>query len=128
MAEEAAILQQREAEVCRDAEDAEKMFQDLSTRAWQDEEEATRVRKEQDELLQRDAEARQWILDLLAKAEKERELKLGAEERFAALQQRVNLDAKVVAQLRKERDKLHQTTERLSSKHGTAHEEHDQAI
>ena len=38
-------------------EDAEKMFRDLSTRARQDKEEATRVQKEQDELLQRDTEA-----------------------------------------------------------------------
>ena len=57
------------------------------------------LRKERDKLLQRGAEARQWILDLLAKVEKEQELKLGAEERSMALQQKVNLDAKVVARL-----------------------------
>ena len=42
-------------------------------RVRQDEEEAARVRREQDELLQRDAETRQQILDLLAEAEKERD-------------------------------------------------------
>ena len=43
------------------------------------------MRKERDELLQRDAEARQRALDLLAEVEKERELKMGAEERSMAL-------------------------------------------
>lgn len=44
----------------------------------------------------------QRILDLLAEAEKEWELKLGAEERFVALEQRVNLDVDAVARLHKE--------------------------
>ena len=57
----------------------------MLVRARQDEEEATRVQKEWDELLQRGIEACQWILDLLAEVEKERELKLGAEERSVAL-------------------------------------------
>ena len=57
---------------------------------WQDEEEANRVRREQDELLQRDAEPYQWILDLLDKAEKEQELKLVAKEKLATLEQRVS--------------------------------------
>lgn len=43
------------------------------------------MRKEQDELLQRDAETHQWAFDLLAKVEKERELKLGVEESSATL-------------------------------------------
>ena len=55
-------------------------------------------------------------------------LKLGAEERFAALQQRVNLDAKAVARLLKERDELCQTMERLRSERGVAHREHDQTV
>ena len=57
LAAEANNLQRREAEVLWDAEDAEKSFDELSERARQDQEEATRVRKEWDELLQRDAEA-----------------------------------------------------------------------
>ena len=44
-------LRRQEAEAHRDAEDAEKSFDELSERAWQDQEEATRVRKERDELL-----------------------------------------------------------------------------
>ena len=66
------------------------MFQDLLARVQWDEEAATRVRKEQDELLQMDAEASQWAVDLLAKLETERDFKLRAKERSMALQQRVN--------------------------------------
>ena len=51
-----------------------------------DEEAAARVRKEQDELLQKDAEAYQWAIDLLAELEMERDLKLEAKERSTALQ------------------------------------------
>jgi hypothetical protein len=65
-------------------EEAEKAFEELSTRVRQHEEEAARVQKEQDKLLQRDAENHQQIL--LAEAEKEWELKLGVEERFVVLQ------------------------------------------
>ena len=65
------------AEGHRHADEADRAFETLSARSWKDDEEATKVRKEQDELLQKDAETRQWILDLLAKVEKERELKLG---------------------------------------------------
>ena len=42
-----------------------------------------------------------------------------------ALEKRVSLDVVVVAWLRKERDELIQTTERLRSKCGAAHEVHD---
>ena len=57
------------------------------------------MRKEQDELLQRDAETHQRIIDLLTEAKKERDLRLGAEERSTALEQRAKLDAKVVKAL-----------------------------
>ena len=80
-----AAAQQREAEARRDTEEAHGMFQDLSARVWQDEEASARVRKEWDELLQKDAEARQWVVDLLAEVDRERDLKLEAEERSAAL-------------------------------------------
>ena len=72
--------------------------------------------------------AYQRAIDLLAELEREWDLKLEAEERSAALQQKVNLDAEVVAWLRREQDKLRQTTERLCSECGTACEEHDQAV
>ena len=62
------------------------------------------MRKVQDELLQWDAETRQWIIDLLSEAEKEQDLRLVAEERFAALEQRAKLYAEAVARLCGERD------------------------
>ena len=57
-----------------------------------------------------------------------RDLKLRAEERSMALQQRVDQDADVIARLRRERDELSQTIERLCLEHGTVYEEHNQAI
>ena len=64
----------------------------------------------------------------MAEVEKERELKLGPKERLAALEKRASLDAVTIAWLRKERDELLQTVERLRSERGMAHEERDQAI
>ena len=125
LAVEADNLQRWAVEACRDAEDAEKSFDELSERALWNHEEAARVRKQQDELLQRDAKTRQRIIDLLAKAEKERDLKLGAEERSVALEQRAKVDTEAVARLHKEQDELRQTAERLRSEHGMACEEHD---
>ena len=68
------------------------------------------------------------MLNLLAQAEKERELKLVAEEKVAALEQRVSLDAEAVARLRKVRDELLQTAGRLCLERGAARKECDQAI
>ena len=51
MGVQVAAAQQREAEAHRDMEEIHGMFEDLSMRVKQDEEVATRVRKEQDELL-----------------------------------------------------------------------------
>ena len=96
--------QQWVAEACRDADEAEKAFEALSVRLQKDDEEATRVRKEQDELLQKDVETHQRIIDLLDEVEKERDLKLGAEEKLATLEKRASLDATVIARLRKEQD------------------------
>ena len=82
-------------------------------RTRHDVEEATKVQKQWDELLQRDAEARQWVVDLLDKVGKEQELKLRAEERSVALEQRAKLDAEVIARLRGEREEQRKTSERL---------------
>ena len=128
LAEEADSLRLWEAEAHRHEEETERAFEALSARAWQDEEEVTRVRRERDELLERDAETHQWILDLLAEAEKERELKLVAEEKLAALERKVSLDAEAVTRLCKERDELLQTVGRLHLECGAAREERDQAI
>ena len=94
------------AEAHRHADKAKRAFKALSARSWRDDKEATKVRKEQDELLRKDVETHQRILDLLAKVEKERELKLGAEEKLVALEKRASLDAMVIARLHKEWDEL----------------------
>ena len=79
-------------------------------------------------MLQKDAEASQQAVELLDELETKRNLKLEAEDRSAALQQWVDQDAKVIARLRRERDKLLQTMERLRLEHGTVHEESNRAI
>ena len=56
--EKATNLQSRVAEARRDADEAEKVFEALSARSRKDDEKAARVRKERDELLQKDAETR----------------------------------------------------------------------
>ena len=61
------------------------MFEDLSARTKLDEEEITRLRKERDELLQKNATASEKASELLAELQTERDLKLKAEERFAML-------------------------------------------
>ena len=101
-----AAAQQREAEARRDTEEIHGMFEDLSARVKRDEEAAARVRKEQDELLQKDADASQQAIELLAELETERDLKLKAKDRSAALQRRADQDAEAIAQLRRERDEL----------------------
>ena len=128
LAEEAANLQSQVAEARRGVDEAKKAFEVLSARLWKDDEEAARVRKERDELLQRDAETHQRILDLLSEVEKERDLRLEAKEKLVALEKRASLDAMAIARLHKERDELIQTTERLCLEHGAAHEERDQAL
>ena len=90
LAEEAGSLRLWEAEAHRHEEETKRAFEALSVRARQDDEEATRVRRERDELLQRDVETRWRILDLSAKAEREQELKLVVEEKLAALERRAS--------------------------------------
>ena len=51
LVEEVDSLRLREAEARRHEEETERAFEALSVRAWQDDEEAARVRREQDELL-----------------------------------------------------------------------------
>ena len=77
LTEEAANLWSQLAKARWDADEAEKAFEALSVRSRKDDEEATRVRKERDELLQKDAETHQRILDLLSEVQKERDLRLG---------------------------------------------------
>ena len=69
----------------RDVEEFHAMFEDLSARMKLDEEEIARLRKEQDELLQKNAAASERASELLAELQMERDLKLKAEERSATL-------------------------------------------
>ena len=80
-----AAAQQREAEACRDIEEIHGMFEDLSARVKLDEEATSRLRKEQDELLQKDVVASEQAIELLAELEMERDLKLKAKERSMVL-------------------------------------------
>lgn len=61
-------------EVHRHTEEAEKMFSDLLEWSYKDDEEATRVRRERNDLHQRDAESCQRVLDLQSELEKEKGL------------------------------------------------------
>ena len=72
------------------------MFEDLSVWVKQDKVVDARVQKEWDELLQKDAEAIQWAIDLLAELEMERDLKLEAKDRSVALQRRVDQDIEAI--------------------------------
>ena len=56
--EEAANLWSRVAKAHRDVDESEKAFVAQSARSRKDDEEVARVRKERDELLQKDAETR----------------------------------------------------------------------
>ena len=58
LAEEADGLWLWVVEAHRHIVEAKKAFEALSARSWRDEEEATKVRKEQDKLLQKDVETR----------------------------------------------------------------------
>ena len=102
MSAQLAAAQQQETEARRDAEEIHGMFEDLSARVKLNEEDAARLRKEWDELLQKDAAASEQAGELMAELETERDLKLKAEERFVALQQRADRDAASITRLREE--------------------------
>ena len=75
------------------------MFEDLSARSKLDEEEIARLRKERDELLQRNAVADEMAGEVLKELEMERDLRRKAESRAMALQQKVDEDVEVVRSL-----------------------------
>ena len=66
------------------------MFEDLSARTKLDEEEIARLRKERDELLQKNVVASEMAGELLAELQTEQDLKLKAEERSVTLQEKAN--------------------------------------
>ena len=57
------------------------MFEDLSARVKLDKEEATKIKKEQDELVQKDVEASKRATEVLSELETERDLRREAENR-----------------------------------------------
>ena len=86
MAAQFAAAQEREAQAREDAEEAHRMFEDLSARSKLDEEEIARLQKERDELLQRKAAADEKADEVLKELEMERDLRRKAESRAMALQ------------------------------------------
>ena len=80
------------------------MFEDLSARSKLDGEEIARLKKERDELLQRNAAANEKASEVLKELEMERDLRRKAESRATALQRKVDEDVEVVRSLRAELD------------------------
>lgn len=122
-----ASLQAREAKPHQHADEAEQIALGHLERLRQDGMEATAIKKEQDELLQRENEALQWALELLSWAKKERKLRLAAEEKLAATESQARQDTATIDCLRKERDDSRQIMSRLCSEDDTVCDEHDQA-
>jgi len=80
-----AAAQQRETAAHWDMEEIHGMFEDLSVRVKLDEEAATRIQKERDELLQKDATASERAVEVLAELEMEQDLRRKAKDRSMAL-------------------------------------------
>jgi len=85
MAAQLAAAQEREAEACRDAEEIHGMFEDLKARSKLEEEEAARILKERDELLEKDAQASRRAVEAQNELETERNLRRKAESEAVAL-------------------------------------------
>ena len=75
------------------------MFEDLSARSKLDGEEIARLKKERDELLQRNAAANEKASEVLKELEMERDLRRKAESRAMALQQKEDEGVEVVRSL-----------------------------
>jgi len=123
-----AAAQQWEAQSCRDAEEAHRMFADLSARVKLDGEEAAKIKKERDELVRKDVEASKRAAEVLSELEMERDLRREAEDRSSDLQRRADQDAVLIDRLHRERDEARRDEERFRSERSTAHEERDRAI
>ena len=104
MATQLAAAQEREAEACRDAEEIHGMFEDLKARSKLEEEEAARILKERDELLEKDAQASRRAVEAQNELETERNLRRKAKSEAVALQKMVVEDAVLIDRLRGEQD------------------------
>ena len=85
MAAQLAAAQEREAQAREDAEEAHGMFEDLSARSKLDGEEIARLKKERDELLERNATANEKASEVLKELEMEQDLRWKVENRAMAL-------------------------------------------
>ena len=85
MATQLAAAQEREAEACWDAEEIHGTFEDLKARSELEVEEATRILKERDELLEKDAQASRRAVEAQNELETERNLRRKAESEAVAL-------------------------------------------
>jgi len=99
MAAQLAAAQEWEAEARQDTEDIHGMFTDLSAKVKLEEEEAARILKERDELLEKNAQASKRAAEVLKELETERDLRRKAESRAVALQQKADEDVEVVRSL-----------------------------
>ena len=80
------------------------MFEDLKARSKLEEEEAARILKERDELLEKDAQASRRAVEAQNELETDRNLRRKAESEAVALQKKVDEDAVLIDHLRGERD------------------------
>ena len=104
------------------------MFEDLKARSKLEEEEATRILKERDELLEKDAQASKRAVEAQNELETERNLRRKAESEAVALQKKVDEDAVLIDRLCGERDEARQSEERFCSEGSAAREERDRVI
>ena len=74
-----------ETQACQDAEEAHGMFEDLSARSKLDGEEIAQLKKERDELLQRNVAANEKAGEVLKELEMERDFRRKAKSRAMAL-------------------------------------------
>ena len=101
------------------------MFEDLAARVKLDEEEAAQIKKERDELVQKDVEASKRAAEVLNELETERGLRREAENWSSDLQQRAGQDDALIHRLRRERDEARRAEERLRLERSIAREERD---
>ena len=77
------------------------MFEDLVARVKLDEEEATQIKKEWDELVRKDVEASKRAAEVLSELETEWDLRREAEDRSSDLQRRADQDVLLIDRLRR---------------------------
>lgn len=105
-AKELATLWVREADACQDADEAEGSTSYYLDQLMKDGKEIEVLKKEGDELLQKDNEASEQALEILSTIEKDKERKLAAETKLTATEVQACQDAAMLEGIRKEWDEL----------------------